>query len=210
MAYDSALEACRLHLYTPDDQLAEIYPEDIAAKVSRVRALHQWILSNPGAPDAEVVRECVSRFSVSKPTAYSDLRILKILLPMISEASKDFHRWRYLEMILLTFEMSRKRGDTRSMERAATSYAKYTKIDEEEKSDIPVDQIIPQQFIATDDPSVLGIKKIPNIRQKQQELIEKYTKESADIQDIDYEIVDLEEDSLFPDTAHDINPIDNA
>ena len=197
MAYDSGLDACTADLYTSESELRAKYPAELADKVIRVRALHQWFLANPSAKDAECVRECVSRFGVSRPTAYSDLRILKSLLPFISQSSKDFHRWRYSEMILDTFNMSKNRADTRTMERAATSYARYTGIDKEEKTDIPIDQLLPQPFVATDDPSVLGIKPIPNLRERQKSLLEKYIKESADIEDIEFDPVDLEEDALF-------------
>lgn len=197
MSHPDTLEACRQHLYTPTDTLSQIYPADTVAKILRIRYMHQWILSNPGAPDADCVREDISVNRVSRPTAYDDLRILKSLLPFISMADKEFHRWRYTEMILQTYNMARARGDTRTMERAATSYARHLRIDEEQTSDIPVDQILPQPFIATDDPSVLGLRKDPDIRSRIRALLEKYTKESADIEDISYEPADLDEDTLF-------------
>lgn len=195
--HTSGIEACRLDLYTSDADLDAKYPPDTAAKVRRVRALHQWFLSRPSASDAECVREAVGRFGVSRPTAYDDLRILKALLPHMAQASKDFHRWRYGEMILATYEMARARADTRTMERAATSYARYHAIDREDTKDIPVDQLIPQGFYPVSDPSVLGIKPIPNLRERQRHLLEKYLRETQDIEDIDYEPVDLDEAALF-------------
>lgn len=193
----SALEACRTDLFTDQEKLLQKYPDELAAKIMRIRTMHQWLLANPHASDAEAVRENVSRHQISRPTSYSDIRVLKQLVPLFSKSAKDFDRWRYIEMILETYRMAKGRGDTRTMERAATSYAKYTKIDEEEQSDVPVDMIVPQPFVATDDPSVLGIKRIPNIRERQRELLEKYLKESADIEDVDYEPADLDEQSLF-------------
>ena len=52
---------------------------------------------------------------------------------------------------------------------------------------------------ATDDPSVLGIKPIPNIQEKIQKMIAKYRAETIDIEDVEYEEADLEEDVLFND-----------
>ena len=54
-------------------------------------------------------------------------------------------------------------------------------------------------FTATDDPSVLGIKPIPNIQEKIQKMIAKYRAETIDIEDVEYEEADLEEDVLFSD-----------
>ena len=46
-------------------------------------------------------------------------------------------------------------------------------------------------FTATSDPSVLGIKPIPNIDKKISELIDKYRAESIDIDDIEPEEADI-------------------
>lgn len=54
-----------------------------------------------------------------------------------------------------------------------------------------------QPFTATADPSVLGIKPIPNIQEKIQKMIAKYRAETIDIEDVEYEKADLEEDVLF-------------
>lgn len=64
---------------------------------------------------------------------------------------------------------------------------------------MPYDQIVVQPFTATDDPTVLGIKPIPNINEKIKEMLDKYRKETIDIEDIEFEEADLEEDELFGD-----------
>ena len=88
--------------------------------------------------------------------AYSDLAIVKAMLPHLSQASRDFHRYRYNEMILETFQMAKKRKDTKTMEKAASSYAKFNRVDLEDEQAVPYDLIVVQPFTATDDPSVLG------------------------------------------------------
>lgn len=47
-----------------------------------------------------------------KSQAYTDLAIIKALVPMLSSAARDFHRWRYNEMILETYQMAKKRKNT--------------------------------------------------------------------------------------------------
>ena len=100
-------------------------------------------------------------------------------------------------MLLETYRMAKKRKDTKTMERAASSYAKYNRVDVEDEQVMPYDQIVVQPFTATDDPSVLGIKPIPNIEERIKELIAKYRRESMDIEDVNYEEADLEEDELW-------------
>ena len=62
--------------------------------------------------------------------------------------------------------MAKKRKDTKTMERAATSYAKFNNVNVEDEQSVPYDLIVVQPFTATQDPSVLGIKPIPNIDKK--------------------------------------------
>ena len=117
---------------------------------------------------------------------------------MLATASRDFHRWRFNEMIMRTYKKAAAKGDTKTMERAASSYAKYNRVDLEDEQAVPYDMIVVQPFTATDDPSVLGIKPIPNIQQRIAQLIDKYRAESIDIQDVEFEEADLEFDQLFP------------
>jgi hypothetical protein len=144
----------------------------------------------------------MDRYSISKPLAYSDLSVIKAMLPHLAQASRDFHRWRYNEMILETYQMAKKRKDTKTMEKAASSYAKFNRIDLEDEQAVPYDLIVVQPFTATDDPSVLGIKPIPNIQEKIQKMIAKYRAETIDIEDVEYEEADLEEDVLFNDESN--------
>ena len=85
------------------------------------------------------------------------------------------------------------------MEKAASSYAKFNRIDLEDEQTVPYDLIVVQPFTASDDPSVLVIKPIPNIREKIQKMIAKYRVETIDIEDVEREEADLEEDVWFND-----------
>ena len=134
---------------------------------------------------------------LSDGAIYADLGIIKQLLPALSSSSRDFHRWKANQMLLETYAMAKKRKDTKTMERAASSYAKYNRVDLEDEQVMPYDQIVIQPFTATNDPSVLGIKPIPDIDKRIKEMTEKYRRESIDIDDVEYEEADLEENELF-------------
>ncbi|MBQ2980079.1 MAG: hypothetical protein IJE18_08240 [Bacteroidaceae bacterium] len=198
MAYPNALELCRSDLFTKEDELRQAYPQLLVDKVLRVRDMYNWCIANPDAKDRQFVEQELSRYDISKVVAYSDLAIVKTLLPTLATASRDFHRWRYNEMILETYQMAKKRKDTKTMEKAASSYAKYNRIDLEDEQAVPYEMIVVQPFTATSDPTVLGIKPIPNINDKIKAMLNKYRAETIDIEDITYEEADLEEESLFP------------
>ena len=198
MAYPNALELCRSDLFTKEDELRNTYPQLLVDKVLRVRDMYNWCIANPDAKDRQFVEQELSRYDISKVVAYSDLAIVKTLLPTLATASRDFHRWRYNEMILETYQMAKKRKDTKTMEKAASSYAKYNRIDLEDEQAMPYEMIVVQPFTATSDPTVLGIKPIPNINDKIKAMLNKYRAETIDIEDITFEEADLEESTLFP------------
>ena len=198
MAYPNALELCRSDLFTKEDELRQAYPQLLVDKVLRVRDMYNWCIANPDAKDRQFVEQELSRYDISKVVAYSDLAIVKTLLPTLATASRDFHRWRYNEMILETYQMAKKHKDTKTMEKAASSYAKYNRIDLEDEQAVPYEMIVVQPFTATSDPTVLGIKPIPNINDKIKAMLNKYRAETIDIEDITFEEADLEEESLFP------------
>lgn len=191
MPFPAVQDIVQTDLFTSEDELREKYPTTSVERLLRIRAMYNWFISNPDSKDKEFVDESIYRYGVSKPLAYDDLRVIKSVLPHITQASRDYHRWKYNEMILETYQMAKKRKDTKTMERAATSYAKFNNVNVEDEQSVPYDLIVVQPFTATQDPTVLGIKPIPNIDKKITELIAKYRAESIDIDDIEFEEPDI-------------------
>ena len=188
MSNPSTLDICKQHLFSSaEDIKAQFNSDAVVERVLRVRDLYMWRLSHPDSSDREFVAEFKSRYPMGKNAAQEYLRIVNALLPLLSEKSRDFHRWRYNEMIMETYQMAKARKDTKTMERAATSYGKLNKVDAEDV----------QPFVATNDPSVLGIKPIPGIEDKIKAMLDKYSAETLDIEDVEFEEADLEEDELF-------------
>lgn len=185
-------------LFTAETQLQTQYNAQQVAHILRLREMYSWFVANPDTKDRQFITQEKDRFAVSTSQAYSDLAIIKMLLPLLSSASRDFHRYRANEMLLETYRMAKARKDTKTMERAAASYAKYNRVDLEDEQTLPYDMIVVQPFTATSDPSVLGIKPIPKLQEKIDKMLQKYRAETIDIEDIDYEEPDLEESIYFP------------
>lgn len=198
MPIPNTLDICRKDLFANEDKLREQYPEVVVVRVLRIRDMYLWTVANPEAKDRQFVEELLNRYDVSRVMAYKDLGIVKSLLPSISAASRDFHRWRFNEMILETYQMAKKRKDTKTMEKAASSYAKNNNVGLEEEAKIPYELLLVQPFVPTMDPSVLGITPIPNLQEKIDAMLEKYKRETIDIEDVTFEEADLEEDIYFP------------
>lgn len=199
MPLPATINVCKLDLFTPEAELRQKYDDITTQRVLRIRDLYSYILANPDTKDRQFVEHAISVFDISQSCAYNDLAIVKTLLPMLGQASRDFHRWRANEMLLETYRMAKARKDTKTMEKAASSYAKYNRVDLEDEQLLPYDEIVVQPFTATDDPTPLGIKPIPNIQERIKAMLDKYIAESIDIQDVEYEEYDLEEHELFDD-----------
>ena len=189
-------------LFTAEPQLRELYNQDQVAHILRLREMYSWFVASPDIKDRQMVTQTLDRFRVSRAEAYADLAIVKMLLPLLTSASRDFHRYRANEMLLETYRMAKARKDTKTMERAAASYAKYNRVDLEDEQTLPYDMIVVQPFTATSDPTILGLKPIPNLQQKIDKLLAKYRTETIDIEDIEYEEADLEETVYFPSEDH--------
>ena len=191
MPFPAVQDVITTDFFTAENELRKLFPAASVERVLRLRELYNWVISNPDCKDKEFVDVAIGRFGISKTLAYDDLKIIKSVLPNIAQASRDYHRWKYNEMILETYQMAKKRKDTKTMERAATSYAKFNNVNVEDEQSVPYDMIVVQPFTATDDPTVLGIKPIPNIEKVISDMIEKYRAESLDIDDIEYEDADI-------------------
>lgn len=200
MSKHATIEVIQKHLFSDEETLVRKgYDSVLVSRIKRLHHAYNFVLGHPAATDKDIVNEIMTSFKVQRSAAYSDLTYIKLITPMLGEASRNYHRWRTNEMLLETYAMAKRRKDTRTMEKAASSYAKYNRVDIEDETKIPYDEIVIQPFTATDDPTVLGIKPIQNINQKKKELLEKYRKESIDIEDVEFEEADLEEMQLFPD-----------
>ena len=191
------IEIVRADLYTSKADLEEKYSLPVVDHIMRLRDMVTWCIANPEAKDRQFVDEIMQRYAISMVTAYADLKLIKSVLPNLAENTRDYHRWRYNEMILETYQMAKKRKDTKTMEKAATSYAKYNRIDVEDEQSVPYHMIVVQPFFPTTDPRVVGINPVPNIDER----IRKLTKELADTHpdtlNIEYEEADAQIDTLF-------------
>lgn len=194
----NALAACKADLYTDRSELMRRYPLEIVEKVVRVRDMHQAMMADPTQSNRETVRVIMERYGVTEQTAYSDMRMVKELLPTLTESKRSYHRWRTNEMLMETYRRAKEQGDLRTMEKAASSYAKYNRVDQEDEKVVPYDQIVVQPFVPTMDPRVLGIEPVPNLDEKIRATLAKYTRECIDVEDVQFEEADLMENELFP------------
>ena len=196
MPVPATIEVCRDHLFSDREEMTQNnIPVVIQERLIRLRDMYNLWLNFPRKKDVEIVKELELRYKIQRSTAYEDIRIIKALLGDLNKSTKDFHRWKFCGMLDEAYEMAKRMKDARAMVAAADKYGKYTQLDKEDLIDRGYDKIQVQPFEPTDDPSVIGIKPIPNIRQRIQDKIKQYWND--DIEDIDYEVVEYNEDDIF-------------
>ena len=198
MPLPAIIDTARDHLFADvtDMQRAGL-PLATQEHIFRLRDLYNYWLQHPRIKDKEIILKLQQDYKLGKSQAYSDLSILKLLLGEFQKTSKDYHRYRFIEMINEAYEVARVNKDAKAMATAADKYAKYTQLDKEDEINFDYDKIAVQAFVPTDDPSVAGFKPVPNLREVIRNTIKEYEKECEYIEFVEVEEADFNPDNIF-------------
>ena len=170
----SLVDKLHLHLFEGKN-LSEIYLSNDELEVKRrIEACFTKLLDDPDIPEKCLRNLLKSEFGVSIATAYRDLSMVKSLFGNYKKTSREYHRHRVISMIENAYEQAKKENDYTAMILAADKLGKYTKLDQNETEDVPWEELLPPSFEPTSDITVLGFKRDPNIKQKQQKLFKRY------------------------------------
>lgn len=197
MPRPSTLEICKQHLYSNIDDVPVTYQE----KIKRLRVGYSYWYEFPTLSETEIRDHLMNEFEVVKSTAYEDIQVIKVLLGDIKNPAKEWIRFQVNAMFDAAYKLAELQKDPKAMVMAADKKAKYNMLDQLDAIELPFDEIVPQQFEPTDDPTSLGLKKDPQIREKKRKMLEKYMDE-IEIIDVPYEEMikdgsETEEANLF-------------
>ena len=187
MAKPEIYDICVKHLYDDKNKLTHLAPQQLD-KLLRIRSAYTMMLEFPSKRDREIILHLQNNFGIDRTAAYDDLRVIKDLLGSINKQSKDWHRFRFNNMIENNYRIAELKQNPVAMDRITNTYGKYNQLDKEDVQTVPWDKIIPQLFEPTSDPSVLGIKPMPKFRETIAAMKKKYLQ---DVEDVTYEDIDL-------------------
>ena len=156
----------------------ERLPVQTIERVIRFRALYTYWCRFSSKSPRDIVEYDTAMFKVSESQAYDDVHCLKVIIGNLQESSKKFWRWRINQMIEEDRKAAKREGDHRAIASMQKNLIKNNLTDKEDTPDLAFDKIVPLEIVATDDPSVIGIKKIPDLRVRIKKLIKKYDKEA--------------------------------
>lgn len=196
MAQQALIDVAHRHLFSDRDQM-------VKAKISagtiehiiRLRDLYNYWLTYPSKRDRDIVAELRSRYKIGNTVAYEDLRVLKTLLGDLQKTTRDYHRYRFNQMITKAYEKADADNNTRDMVAAAAQYARYNQLDKEDDRASVLDTLAPIMLNFTDDPTTIGIQRMPDFREKIRAMHDRYWVEATEY--VDYEEVDADLDNIF-------------
>jgi len=188
MGKQQTYDLCVQHLFDDVSRLDDLAPQ-MKNRLLRIRSAYTLMVEFPSKGDKEIIAHLMGFSEVQRSQAYEDLRIIKDLLGSTNKLSKDWHRFKFNNMIQKAYQRAEEKDDVDAMVKASKEYAKYNKLDQDDQDRYPFDKIIPQMFEPTEDPTVIGINPIPNFKQKQAAMYKKYMNEIA--QDVTYHDVEL-------------------
>lgn len=198
MAQIKNIELAQREMFTPREELLQRYDEARVAHLMRIREMYNWMIANPSERDRKFIDIFTGKFNLSQSAAYADLALVKQLVPALAPASREFYRKQVSEMLLETYNMAKARKDTKAMAMAAKELGKVNRVDLEDEKILPYEQIVIQPFTPSSDPTIIGLKIIPNVDEVKARLKKQMSMDNPDIEDVDFEEADLEEDTLFP------------
>ena len=213
MAQIKTIDLARQEMFTPREELEKRFSHERVEHLIRLRDMYNFFLNDPAGRDRNFVDKFRAKYNISQSMAYADLALVKQLLPALAPASREFHRKQVSEMLLETYNMAKARKDVKAMALAAKELGKVNRVDRrgccrscdllmvlDDEKDLPYELIVVQPFSPSLDPTLIGLKRIDNLEEVKARLRKQLAADNPDIEDIDYELADLEEESLFPDT----------
>lgn len=164
-------------------------PENDIAKLKRYRYIFSELLENPSLSDKELRDRLMCEFDIGKSQAYIDISNIKVILPNIRNAGREWFRYIVNEELKQAIEDAKTEGRLKERIMAIQALAKYNKLDQDEVPELPWHEIVPHDIEPVSDPTVLGIRPLKNKHEVIQRLLQKY-KGEIEIEDIEYEQAD--------------------
>jgi hypothetical protein len=158
------------------------------AMILRYRDAYTHWLDNPLKSDVDIRDYLINNHKIEKTQAYRDLLHIKLLLGNVRNAGKEWHRHRVNVLLekAANAAIEGRTAEATALSKVATAFIKNNQLDIEDGQQFPFDEIIPPAFEPTSDPSAIGLKPLPNLRQRIADMKNKFMGE-IDIQEITYE-----------------------
>lgn len=174
----------RLVVLNDDELRKQNVAAAIRERLKRIRGVYAYWLQFPTKTSKEIVDYNMKMFGVGRAQAYDDLHLTQVLLGNLQQTSKEFMRWKINQDLEHDLQLARSINDMRAVASIEKNRILNNRTDKDDEPELEYDKIVPQTFEPTDDPSVIGIKKVPGLRDRIRRLEKKY---GRNIEDAEYE-----------------------
>lgn len=142
-------------------------PAQTVLRILRLRDIYNYMLRNPLKKDREYIDyiqanyKCTDGKPLSKRKAYEDIEILHAIIGNLQQCSKEWHRWRFNNMIMEGYAIALRKEDAVAIARLAQQYGKYNQLDKNDERDKGYGEI--PRIVFTFDVSKMGFQPIDNL-----------------------------------------------
>jgi len=169
------------NLMLPVEELkAKKIDDAVIERIIRLRDIYNYILRNPLKRERQYVEYIVHNSEnlgngkkITLRMAYDDLEVIHAIIGNLQNCTKEWHRWRFNNMIMEGYKLAVDKQDPAAIARLASAYGKYNKLDKDDEKDARYTDIPHIRF--TFDVSTLGFKPIPNVNEFIDKLIKQYS-----------------------------------
>ena len=156
-------------MLSEEELLAKRIEQQTIMRIMRLRDIYNYMLRNPLKKDREYIDYIQANYkdtsgkALSKRKAYEDIEILHAIIGNLQQCSKEWHRWRFNNMIMEGYAIALRKEDAAAIAKLAQQYGKYNKLDKDDDHDRGYGEIPHIHF--TFDVSKMGFQSIPNLLQ---------------------------------------------
>lgn len=185
MPKQDPLEKIQSVLFLSEDEASQKLtdPRDMQRR-QRYMICVSKLLEEPLTPDSDLVKFLISGCNgviepVSQSQAYRDLVAIQKITGNIKLASKNWYRWMIVEGSKKAYNLAMTMKDAKGAAASLDKLGKYTRAD---KDDVEFDfsHMLPPLFEPTDDVSVAGIEKTPDLEERRKSLRAMFKQEMKD------------------------------
>ena len=201
MPLPAIIDIAHQHLFSDRDKMqAAGLPVATIRHLERLRDIYNYWLAFPTKRDRDIVAELRSRYGIGDTVAREDLRLIKTLLGDLQMVSKNWVRYRATLMCERAYEKAEAANNPRDMIAAAKELGRIHQLDKEDERVSVIDKIVPIVLVPTFDPSVIGLPRVPDYREKIKVLKERYWTEATE--QVEFEDIDTDFDIFKPVVQH--------
>lgn len=176
MRFDIDIYADNL-LLTEEQMEAKKVEQQVIQRCLRLRDIYNYMLRHPLKKDREYIDYIQANYQVdgkplSKRKAYEDVEILHTVVGNLQQCSKEWHRWRFNNMIMEGYTIALRKEDAAAIAKLAGEYAKYNKLDKDDEHDRHYSEL--PRIVFTLDVRVMGFQPLDNPYAVMDRIIKQY------------------------------------